>query len=120
MLRGNGVAIIDDDAALLDSMKFLLEAEGYDVATYNSPGAFLAGRDECPACLIVDQFMPGEETGLEFIARLRRREYHLPVLLISGSPSFDMTRNAARLDVAAALAKPVPPETLLRFVKRYC
>ena len=52
------VAVIDDDVAVLDSLKFLLEVVGYAVVAYNSAAAFLDDRVTRPACLIVDQHMP--------------------------------------------------------------
>ena len=40
------VALVDDDLAVLDSLKFLLETAGYTVATYSSATAFLADRHD--------------------------------------------------------------------------
>src|SRR3954452_25356877 len=53
------VAIVDDNAAILQSMELLLELDGYEVSGYASPASFLADRTMQPACLITDQNMSG-------------------------------------------------------------
>ena len=92
------VAVIDDDAAVLDSLKFLLETAGYSVAAYASATAFLDDRSSSPACLIVDQHMP-MMTGLELIARLRQEAAELPALLITGAPTSAIAARANELGV---------------------
>ena len=64
------VAIVDDDQAVLDSLKFLLEVVGYQVVVHASARGFLNDRASRPACLIVDQHMPGM-TGLDLTQTLR-------------------------------------------------
>ncbi len=110
-----GVAIVDDDPAVLDSLKFLLEVSGHTVETYASGDDFLHNRRARPACLILDQHMP-HMTGLELTARLRTAGEDLPVLLITGSPSPAIASRAAQLGVEAVLEKPLNEDTLLRFV----
>jgi FixJ family two-component response regulator len=114
-MSGRGVvAVVDDDFAVLDSVKFLLEAAGYIVAAYSSPTAFLADRATCPACVIVDQHMP-DMSGLELIAHLRQEAAGVPVLMITGSPSASIVARANQLG-AAVLEKPPAEADLLSFV----
>lgn len=56
MVQGHdpAVAIVDDDQAVLDSLKFLLKAAGHTVATYLSAAAFLTDRVTRYAGLILD------------------------------------------------------------------
>lgn len=68
-LEGRVVAIIDDDAAVRDSTRLLLEIHDVRVETYQSGGEFLAKKPEV-ACLIVDYQMPDLD-GLELIAEAR-------------------------------------------------
>jgi FixJ family two-component response regulator len=114
-MSGSGVvAVVDDDRAVLDSLKFLLEAAGYTVAAYRSAAAFLADRARRPACLIVDQHMP-DMSGLELISHLRQEAADVPVLMITGSPSATIVARANQLG-AAVLEKPPAEADLLNFI----
>lgn len=108
------VAVVDDDLAVLDSLKFLLETAGYTVAGYSSATAFLEDRVTSPACLIVDQHMPAM-TGLELVARLRQAAASVPVLLITGSPSAAIVARANQLGVEM-LEKPPAEDDVLTFI----
>lgn len=112
------VAVVDDDEAVRDSLRFLLEIAGHDVAIYGSAAQFLL---EAPihelACLVVDQHMP-EQTGLQLVSRLRGNGVTLPVALITGSPSPDLLRLARDLNVARVLEKPLNDDALLDFIER--
>jgi two-component system, LuxR family, response regulator FixJ len=112
------VGIIDDDPAVLDSLKFLLEVVGYQVSTYASGNAFLDDGATDPACLIIDQHMPGM-TGLELAQKLRDGDDAIPILLITGSPSPAIVTRAAQLGIVNVLEKPPEEADLLSFVKTY-
>jgi two-component system response regulator FixJ len=111
------VAVVDDDDAVRDSLRFLLEIAGHAVATYASGAQFLleAPIDEL-TCLVVDQHMP-DQTGLQLVSRLRAQGVTLPVALITGSPSADLIRLARDLDVAKVMEKPLDDELLLDFIE---
>ena len=117
-MDGGIVALVDDYAAMLDSLRSLLEVEGFAVVAYASPTAFLADRSLRPACLIVDQQMP-ELTGLDLVAQLRREGSSIPVLLMSGLLPDDIARRAADLGIETVLAKPLDEDALLRFVRSH-
>jgi two-component system response regulator FixJ len=112
------VAVVDDDDAVRESLRFLLEIAGYSVATYGSAAHFLreAPIDEL-ACVVVDQHMP-EQTGLQLISHLRRQGVALPVALITGSPSADLIRQASELNVMKVLEKPLDDDVLFEFIER--
>lgn len=109
------VAVVDDDAAVRDSLRFLLETAGFDVATFASADQFLAAPSGGRACLLVDQNMP-QLTGLELLRRLRERGCTLAVALMTGSPSPELTRRAQELGAALVMEKPLHDDALLRFV----
>ena len=110
------VAIVDDDAAVRDSLRFLLGVSGYDVATYESAADFLARCDRSfLAGLILDHHMP-QVTGLELAARLRAQGDQLPIMLITGSSSPAIAARAKALGIAQVLEKPPAEQELLRFV----
>ncbi len=116
--RDGLVALVDDDPAVLDSLKFLLEVIGCRVATYASALAFLSCRSKEAACMIVDQHMPGM-TGLELAQKLRDEGTSLPLLLITGSPSPAIVARAAMLGVEGVLEKPPDEDDLLKFVNAH-
>ncbi|HTI81157.1 MAG TPA: response regulator [Acetobacteraceae bacterium] len=114
------VAVVDDDDAVRDSLRFLLEAAGFSVATFGSAAQFLNEASfENLSCLVVDQHMPGL-TGLQLINNLRSQGAKLPVALITGSPSADLLRQASELGVARVLEKPLNDELLLHFLECPC
>lgn len=117
--RGGPVVVIDDDSAVLDSLKFLLEVAGHEVAVYASGVAFLEDKEVRPACIILDHHMP-QMTGLELTARLQELGMRLPVLLITGSPTPAIMKRAVALGIEKVLEKPPSEEELLNFVCAYC
>lgn len=117
MSSSRGIAMVDDDLAVLDSLKFLLELDGYSVATYNSASAFLDDLATDSVCLIVDQHMP-HMTGLELATRLRADGDCIPVLLITGSASPAIVARAAQLGIEV-LEKPPDEEAMLKFIKAH-
>lgn len=112
------VAIVDDDHAVLDSLKFLLEVVGHQVATYASAEAFLEDLERRPACAIIDQHMPGM-TGLDLTQTLRDQGNNIPILLVTGSPSPAIVARAALLGIVNVLEKPPDEQDLLNFIGKY-
>ena len=110
------VAIVDDDAAVRDSLRFLLGVSGYEVATYESAADFLAHCDRSLLVgLILDHHMP-QVTGLELAAQLRAQGDPLPIMLITGSSSPAISARAKALGIEQVLEKPPAEQELLRFV----
>jgi FixJ family two-component response regulator len=112
------VAVVDDDHAVLDSLKFLLEVVGYRVVTYASARAFLDNRGSVPSCLIIDHHMP-VMTGLELAQKLREEKSDIPILLITGAPSPAIVIRAAELGIERVLEKPPDEDDLLAFVNKH-
>jgi two-component system response regulator FixJ len=112
------VAVVDDDPAVLDSLKFLIQIAGYNVAIYPSGPAFFEDRVSQPACIILDHHMP-HMTGLELAARLRAEDRHIPILLITGAASAAIIARAAELGVEKVLDKPPSEADLLSFIEAH-
>ena len=108
------VAIVDDDQAVRDSLRFLLEIIGHLVETFASAAEFLNADIQRLVCLILDHHMPGV-TGLELAERLRADGFGIPIVLITGSPSPAIAARAAELGIRV-LAKPVTDEDLMDFI----
>lgn len=79
------VRLVDDDVSLLYSTQLLLEATGWQVATYSSPIDFLNHDNlNVPGCVVLDVRMP-QMTGLEVQEKLIERGYeHFPIIFLSG------------------------------------
>jgi two-component system, LuxR family, response regulator FixJ len=100
------VLVVEDDAALRNSLKFAFELEGYAVHTYASGSAILqdAGPPE-PYCLVIDYRLPDMD-GLELLQRLRARGIDAPAILITTGPSSSV-RGAARRAGVHIIEKPL-------------
>lgn len=89
------ILIVDDDPALRSSLAFILQIEGYSAQTF-ATGADLLNEPTLPpnGCLVIDQRLP-DMTGLDLIARLRRRAIRLPAILVTTHPSRALQQRAA-------------------------
>jgi two-component system, LuxR family, response regulator FixJ len=110
------VAIVDDDPAVLESLKFLLEVAGYAVGAYASATAFLQDRAARPSCLILDQHMPAM-TGLELATQLRSEGVRIPVLLVTAELSSKIVACAHKVGIERVIEKPLAEGDLLNFVE---
>lgn len=110
------VAVVDDDEAVRESLRFLLETAGFRVETFGSAAQFLqSAAHEALGCLLLDQHMP-QVTGLDLLRELRRRGETLRVALMTGSPSPELTRRAKELGAVEVIEKPLTDDALLRFL----
>jgi two-component system, LuxR family, response regulator FixJ len=110
------VGVVDDDTAVCDSLRFLLEAAGFAVVTYRSAVRFLAAPDaDDIACLLLDQHMP-EASGLDLLRHLNHAGRKLPVALMTGSPSAQLVQAALALGAVSVLEKPLTEHALFGFV----
>ena len=108
------IAVVDDDQGVRESIAFLLETVGYDVAQYASTHEFLRDHRGHPLIgLILDERMPGV-AGLELTEHLRAEGRMLPILLVTGSPSPVMVARAAELGIKV-LEKPYIETGLMAF-----
>lgn len=111
------VAVVDDDAGVRESLRFLLQTAGHAVETYESGTRFLAEADPARlACLVLDHHMP-RLAGLDLLARLRDRGVTTPTLLIVSTPAPAVGRRAAELGARVVLEKPLLSDDLLAWVE---
>jgi two-component system response regulator FixJ len=107
------IFIVDDDEAVRDSLKLLLESYGLIVEDYGSTAEFLRNYRPRPRqCLILDQHLPGA-TGLDFLASREAAALDLPVLLVTGRGDNMLRARAVELGVSAYLEKPVVDDKLM-------
>jgi len=118
MDRNGSICIVDDDEAVRDSMRVLVESYGYPVRDYPSAMAFLddlRGRE--PGCLLLDLHMPGMD-GLELIELLRRRRVQTPAIIITGRKDTIHQQRVKAAGVLTLLNKPVADDVLLGWIER--
>ena len=113
--RGPVVADIDDDAAVCESTRFLLETYDFEVRTYLSGADFLRDNPNI-ACLIVDYQLPGLN-GLEVVLELRTRGSEVSAIMITTTADSAVERSAAELGIKQVLQKPLSNQILLRAVR---
>lgn len=112
------IRIVDDDEALTDAIRFVLEGEGFRTAAYPSAEAFLAQDDpHAPGCLLLDVRMDGL-SGPQLYERLRSGGRTLPVIFLSAHGSIDLAVDLMQKGAVSFLPKPVGSEKLLAAVER--
>lgn len=112
------IRIVDDDDALRISLSFLLQAEGWSVASYASAKEFLA-RDapSVPGCIVLDVRMP-EMSGLELQQELISRGNALPIVFLTGHGTMSMSVAAMKEGAVDFVAKPIDPEAFVEAIRQ--
>jgi FixJ family two-component response regulator len=111
------VHIVDDDDAMRDSLKWLLESRGLEVELYASGEAFLKAFDNAfRGCLVLDVRMPGM-TGLDLYEQLQARASTLPVIFITGHGDVPMAVSALKKGAADFIEKPFNDQDMLRLIE---
>jgi len=117
MSRELTVFVVDDDQAMRNSLKWLIESVGMQVETFGSAQAFLdAYYPARGGCLLVDVRMPGM-SGLELQAYLTRREIGIPVIIITGHGDVSMAVKAMKVGAVDFIEKPFDDEELLNSIR---
>jgi len=109
--------VVDDDSAVREAMRDLLEQDGRTVETYASSEAFLdAYRPGGEGCLLVDARMPGMG-GLELLQRLKSDGTRLAAIMITGQGDVPMAVEAMRAGAADFIEKPVRRDELFASIE---
>ncbi len=112
------VFIVDDDAAARDAVAAMVQSKGVRTAVFASADDFLRAyeRDQV-GCLVTDVRMPGM-TGLELQQALIEREFHLPVILITGYGDVSTAVKAMQAGAYTFLQKPCADRELWASIQR--
>jgi two-component system response regulator TtrR len=112
------VYIVDDDEAVRDSLRWLVEANNYRVRAFPSGESFLAEYDQKrPGVLIVDVRMPGM-SGLELQEQLIARKSTMPIVFITGHGDVPMAVSTIKKGAIDFLEKPFDETDLREIVGR--
>ncbi|MBK8324456.1 MAG: response regulator transcription factor [Betaproteobacteria bacterium] len=109
--------VVDDDAAIRDSLVLLLSLRGHRAAAFASAEDFLAAaKPDWAGCAIVDIRMPGMD-GLALLRRLNADGVRLPVVIVTGHGDVASAREAFRNQAVDFLEKPFDAQQLVSTVE---
>jgi two-component system response regulator FixJ len=112
------IALVDDDEAVLDSLRLYFATTGYDVAAYSDAGSLLealaAGFQA--DCIISDIRMPGL-SGLDLQRELSDRDSAVPLILITGHGDIEMAVTAIKAGAHDFIEKPFDEQRLLASIE---
>jgi len=112
------VYIVDDDAAVRESLDSLVRSVGLVVKTFASANEFLSGkRSNAPGCLVLDVRLPGL-SGLDLQQKLMRDDVSIPIVFITGHGDIPMTVRAMRAGAIEFLTKPFRDQDLLDAIQQ--
>lgn len=118
MKPGETVFVVDDDDAVRESLRALLEAAAFHVDDFGSAAAFLdAYKPPRPGCLVADIRMPDMD-GLGLQEELARRHIALPVIVITGHGDVPLAVRAMKAGAVDFIEKPFDENLLLDSVER--
>ena len=113
------VYIVDDDEAVRDSLRWLLEGNGFLVKSFSSAEKLLeiaqSNNSELNGCLILDVRMPGI-TGIELHDELLNLGINLPIIFITGHGSVSLAVRSMKKGAIDFLEKPFNDEQLCSLV----
>jgi len=107
------IHLVDDDAAVRDSLGLLISTVGLRVQTWADPQVFMAGFDRASiGAIVLDVRMPGI-SGLTVLEQLLAQGVDQPMILLTGHGTVEMCRRAFKTGAAEFLEKPVDDEVLI-------
>ena len=111
------ILVIDDESAIRDSMRMILEYEGYDFlgAATGEEGITLVERESVDL-VFLDIKMPGMD-GLEVLGKLKAQGDQLPVVMISGHGTVATAVEATKLGAFDFIEKPLATERILLAIR---
>jgi two-component system response regulator FixJ len=112
------IHLIDDDAALRDSLSFLLASAGVEVRTHASATDFLKALPGLSVSLVVTDVRMPEMNGVELLRRLKAIHPTLPVILLTGHGDVPLAVEAIKAGAADFFEKPFDDAVLLAAVRR--
>ena len=112
------VFVVDDDQAMRNSLKWLIESVGVQVESFSSADEFLRQYQPGRAgCLVLDVRMPGM-SGLDLQEHLVEKGMQIPVVIITGHGDVPMAVRAMKHGAVDFIEKPFNDEVLLDAIRR--
>src|SRR6267154_5646710 len=117
LATAGSVLIIDDEAAIRESLETLLEFEGYSVESAETGEQGLTKIGERPFDLVLLDFALPDRNGLEILADIRDRDPQLAVIMITAYGTVDNAIRVIQSGAANFIQKPWDNEKLLADVR---
>jgi DNA-binding NtrC family response regulator len=109
----NSILIIDDEKEICESVKMILDYEGYQTDYSLLPSEGLNKIESSPfSALLLDIQMP-EMNGFEVLKRVKEKHIHLPVIIITAHGSIENAIKATKLGAFDFIEKPIDRDKLL-------
>ncbi|MGE4063147.1 MAG: response regulator FixJ [Rhodospirillaceae bacterium] len=112
------VFVVDDDAAVRDSLSALLEADGFTVETFDSAKSFLGGYKPKEACCVIADIRMPDMDGLQLQEEIIHRGLGLPVIIITGHGDVPLAVRAMKAGAVDFIEKPFDDEVLRASIER--
>jgi FixJ family two-component response regulator len=105
--------IVDDDAAVRDSLDSLFRSVGLETRLFGSPAQLLASAPpEGPGCIVLDVRLPGV-SGLDLQGQLKRQGIDFPIIFMTGHGDIPMSVRAMKAGAVDFLSKPFRDQDML-------
>jgi FixJ family two-component response regulator len=112
------VFVIDDDAAMRETLSSLFRSVDLRVVVFGSAHEFLQGKiPDAVSCLVLDIRLPGV-SGLDFQDVLAKADIHVPIIFMTGHGDIPMTVKAMKAGAIDFLTKPFRDQDMLDAVTR--
>lgn len=111
------VYVIDDDAALRDSLQFLLDSAGFSVQLFDSAEAFLATPPLLTSGCVVTDIRMQPLDGIELLCKLRQAGHNIPVIVMTGHGDVPLAVKAMKLGATDFLEKPFDGDAMVAVVR---
>ncbi len=113
------ILVLDDDPDILESLRVILEANGYAVASASSAEEGLrVYKSAKPDLLFVDLMMEEIDAGMTFVKEVRALNNAAPIYVLSSvGDNLSMMTDFSALGLTGVLQKPIKSELLLKLLK---
>jgi FixJ family two-component response regulator len=112
------VFIVDDDAAIRESLSDLMDSAGVRTQVFSSAEEFLDGWNaKMTGCLLLDVRLPGM-SGMEMQSVLSQSGFAIPIIIMTAHGDMPMVRKAMKAGAVEFLIKPFKDEELLQAVEQ--
>ena len=112
------IALIEDDEAVLDSLRLLLQSRGFAVTAFKSAEAFLASAQAKSSTCIVSDLRPPGKSGVDLQRMLTAKGIETPIILITGHGDIAMAVTAMREGASDFIEKPYDADRLIASIER--
>lgn len=113
------ILAIDDDPDVLNTLRIILEANGYQlIEAYSAEEGLRKYKESKPDFILVDLMMEEVDAGLNFVREIRLLNNKSPVYMLSSvGDNLNQTTSYAELGLDGVLQKPVNSNTLLKIIQ---